>query len=430
MHGHHHCPRPTGNPLARYVRARLRRRLFMWFGASIVLSLVTVGVVSSLVGQVSEPAWKRGFERAQLFAGHELALVWDRPAEREALVRRFAADLDVDVELRDAAGGVLQAEGGPCRYPAFRAAVSRGGAQLGTVSACLGRYHAGEGWKLFLPVALAAAVLWAASGRVARRLARPLSDLAQVVQDIGAGKLSARAPVPRHQDEVAVVAEAVNEMAARLEKQLADQRELLAAVSHELRTPLARIRLLAELGRTGAATGRTFDDLDREVMEIDALVGELLDSSRIDFSALTPKELSIADVAVRALERAGVEPTCLSVETDLKSVSADATLLARALANLIENAKRHGGGLVQLLVRSRPGFVTFEAHDAGPGIAPGDEAAVFEPFRKPADGQARREGSLGLGLALVKRIAVAHGGSAFARNRPEGGACVGIELPA
>ncbi|MHB8878659.1 MAG: HAMP domain-containing sensor histidine kinase [Myxococcaceae bacterium] len=428
MHPHCH-PEPRGNPLGRYVRSRLRRRLFLWFGAAILLSALAFGLVMSLIGRVNEPWWRRGIERVQLHVGHEVARVWDQPLEREDLLRRMAADLDVDLRLEDLSGAVLHSVGERCAYPEFKAKVVRGGATLGTVSACLERHHSRHGWNLFLPLALAGAVLWAISGRVARRLTRPLSELASVVKEIGGGKLSARAPIPHGQDEVAVVAEAVNDMAARIEKQLGDQRELLAAVSHELRTPLSRIRLLIELARTGGATDQTFDDLDREVVEVDSLVGELLGSSRIDFAALSPRELSIADVAIRALERAGVEPTRLTVEAGPPKLSADATLLARALANLIENAKRHGGGLERLVVRFRPGFVSFEAEDKGPGIAEGDEARVFEPFRKRADGQERKDGSLGLGLALVQRIAQAHGGSAFARNRPGGGACVGLELP-
>jgi signal transduction histidine kinase len=412
------------------VRARLHRRLFMWFGATILLSTLVVSAVMSVVGRVSEPWWKKGLERGQLYLGNEFAEVWDLPAERDARARRMAADLDVDLELKDARGLGLLTVGERCAKPGLEAPVFRGGAKLGSVGLCLERYHPAQGWKMFLPLLVAVAVIWAASGRVARRLARPLSELAEVVKQLGNGDLSARARVLRGEDEVAVVAVAVNDMAARIEKQLADQRELLAAVSHELRTPLSRIRLLIELARTGAATGKTFDDLDREVVEVDALVGELLASSRIDFAALSVRALPVADVAVRALERAGVDPTKLSVEAEKPQVSADATLLARALANLIENAKRHGGGLEKLVVRSRPGFVVFEAHDAGPGFSPGQETAVFEPFAKLAEGQERKEGSLGLGLALVQRIAVAHGGKAFAQNRPEGGACVTLELPA
>jgi signal transduction histidine kinase len=116
------------------------------------------------------------------------------------------------------------------------------------------------------------------------------------------------------------------------------------------------------------------------------------------------------------------------VETDDVHAEADATLLLRAIGNLIDNAERHGKGLVRLSLRSHPGGIAVEAEDAGPGF-PGDELGrAFEPFRRRGPG--RDDGrSLGLGLSLVRRIAEAHRGRAYARNRDGGGAAVGIELP-
>ena len=103
-------------------------------------------------------------------------------------------------------------------------------------------------------------------------------------------------------------------MAARIERQLADQRELLAAVSHELRTPLARIRLLVEIARrrgaagSGKPTPATLDEIEREAIEIDTLVGELLASARLDFQALSRSRSTRWRSARRALERAGEAP--------------------------------------------------------------------------------------------------------------------------
>ena len=239
-------------------------------------------------------------------------------------------------------------------------------------------------------------------------------------------------------------------MAEKIEAHVSEQRQLLAQVSHELRTPLARIRLLTELGRE-KHDAKTFDELDREVMEIDALVGDLLASSRIDFQVLSQRPVDVVEAAGRALERAGEDPAKLVVEVaDLRDsdpehgsggavldppapvtaadvdveVRADATLLARALANLIDNAKKHGGGLEVLRVGRRNGHLSIAAEDQGSGFVDGEEARVFEPFFKRGEA-----GSLGLGLSLVKRIAESHQGVAFAENRPGGGARVGIELP-
>jgi signal transduction histidine kinase len=215
-------------------------------------------------------------------------------------------------------------------------------------------------------------------------------------------------------------------MAGRLEGQLTEQRELMAAVSHELRTPLARIRLLVEIARQGRLDPRTLDEIDREAIEIDTLVGELLASARLEFQALAAKPLEAGALARRALERAGEDPGKLSMTPPAIPFAADPTLVARALANLVDNARKHGGGLDRMQVGTRAGAVVFEVLDRGPGFAPGEETRVFDRFYRGENGGAH--GSLGLGLALVRRIAEAHGGSARASNRPGGGACLTLEL--
>jgi signal transduction histidine kinase len=235
-----------------------------------------------------------------------------------------------------------------------------------------------------------------------------------------------------------VLSSAFNDMAVRLERQLTEQRELLAAVSHELRTPLARIRLLVEIARQSAGTlpkgapaavpPATLDDIEREAIEIDTLVGELLASARLEFQAVTRKPLEAGEAARRALERAGEDAGKLALPAAPLPFVADPTLIARALANLIDNARKHGGGLDRIAVRAGDGTVVFEVSDRGPGFAAGDETRVFDRFYR-GNGGAEHHGSLGLGLALVRRIAVAHGGRADAGNRPEGGARVALELP-
>ena len=293
----------------------------------------------------------------------------------------------------------------------------------------------------FIVLAFVIMVLWGVSGRIARRLTRPIAELARVAQEIGKGNLSARYTFTKHgrTGEAFLIGLSINEMAERIERQLRDQRELLAAVSHEVRTPLARIRMLVELGRSKPAPAgflvdaKTLDDLDREVIEIDALIGELLASSRLDFAALTRSDLEGGDVARRALERQNLSPG-LTVPDAPLPFSADPTLVQRALANLLHNAVVHAGGVDALVVShvvSDVGpSIRFAVLDRGPGLPKGEEAKVFESFYRGTSGTDPAHSALGLGLALVQRIAVAHGGRAFAEARGDGpGACMGIELP-
>jgi signal transduction histidine kinase len=313
----------------------------------------------------------------------------------------------------------------------------------GLVAAGISRVFGVDGHHL--PRSIAAIVffifiLWSVSGKLARGLARPFVELSRVAQEIGKGNLDARYTFGRRgrTGESFLIGLSINQMAERIGKQIRDQRELLAAVSHEVRTPLARIRVLAELGRMHGVTegfvvdAKMLDDLDREVIEIDALIGELLASSRLDFAALTRVDLEAGDVARRALERQTLTPTLLLPDEPV-TFTADPTLIQRALANLLHNAVVHAGGVDAMVVTGTPGTVRFEVKDRGPGIAAGEEKKVFESFYRGPSGAESNDythSALGLGLALVERIAKAHGGHAFAEARKDGaGACMGIEIP-
>lgn len=413
--------------LGLYMRWRLRRRIFWWFGATIVLTFVVAGATMSAFGQ-GAASWHREIERARALVEHSFERVWANPVEREALARTVAQDVEADVTLRDASGARLLEIGRPCQRGSFVAPVRAGGVQVGEVAVCLARERQHGGPRMFLALGAGALVIWAISGRIARRLARPFDQLAAIAGEIGGGRLGARIELDRCPDEdVAVVARVMNEMAKRIEKQLADQRELLAAVSHEIRTPLSRVRILTELARDGADAQKTFDGIDAEVMEIDALVSELLASARLDFAAAKPIDLDALDAARRALERASVDASVLDAPEPL-SVHADPTLLARALANLLDNAQRHAGAVERFSVTAEGDRVRFAVLDHGPGIAPGDEQKIFESFYRRGRDDAKKP-SLGLGLALVRRIAEAHGGRVTANNRDGGGAIIAIELP-
>ncbi len=286
-----------------------------------------------------------------------------------------------------------------------------------------------------LPIALSIGTisLWMLVGAIAWRITAPLVELVKLVRDLGQGKLDRRMrlhPYARHRGEVAVLARAVNDMAARIERQIADQRELLAGVSHELRTPLGHLRVLIDTARErpdALDQAKLLDELEREAVELDELVDQLLAHSRLELDHVDRRSVDPVALAVRALERAGIDASRLEVESEVETIQADPTLLGRALANLVANARTHGRGLERLRVRDgEPGELCFEIEDRGPGFAPGEGDSVFEAF---VQGRENQGGSLGLGLALVRRIALAHSGRTWARNLDGAGACVGFSIP-
>lgn len=277
-------------------------------------------------------------------------------------------------------------------------------------------------------IGLGLMLLWGLTGRLARRITRPISEVVRVADAFGSGDFAARVNLGRaRHGEAHALGRVFNGMADRIEKQLADQRALLATVSHELKTPLSRIRILAEFVRGGlgddAGAGereralKKLADVESEVSELDALVGDLLASSRIDFASMSTAKLDPAEIAARALEAADLDGSLLEVAEGVTSFPGDPTLAVRAVVNLLDNARKHAGGPKSLRVYMHHANVVFEVRDEGAGIPAGID--LFAPFQRRSDDAS----STGLGLSLVKRIALAHGGFAEAENvTPRGSA--------
>jgi two-component system OmpR family sensor kinase len=261
-----------------------------------------------------------------------------------------------------------------------------------------------------------------ASGAIAWRLTAPLLIVIDAARRIGDGDLKTRIDARRHGGETRVLAEAVNDMAARIERQMADQRELLAAVSHELRTPLGHMRILIETERERGGDRPALSELDAEIVRLDDLVGRLLASSRLDFGHLERRDVEVGPLVADVATQAGIGADKIAADEDTRA-AIDPTLIRRALSNLIDNARVHGGGAVAVRVERRGEDVALEVDDAGPGVPDARRADAGKPF-VPSSG-----GGLGLGLALVHRIAAAHGGRAWIVDRPGGGARVGFAVP-
>ncbi len=269
-------------------------------------------------------------------------------------------------------------------------------------------------------LALALLMLSVISGALAWQMTRPLLLVVRAARDIGDGKLDTRIEAGHHRGELHVLATAINDMAARIEQQIKDQRELLAAVSHELRTPLGHMRVLIDTARDGHHP-RALDELEREVLVLDDLVGRLLAQSRLEFGNLDRRPLDLGELVTDVATSAGIAPEAIEAIGDVRA-AIDPTLVRRAIANLIENARRHGGGAVAVRIERRGRQVAIEVDDAGPGFPADRRADAFRAF-VPS-----KAGGLGLGLALVSRIAVAHDGGAWIADRPGGGARVGFAV--
>ena len=267
---------------------------------------------------------------------------------------------------------------------------------------------------------------------VVRRLTRRLEALKRGVEQFGAGALDHRVEVSGA-DEVAAVAASFNVAAARVEALVQSHRSLLANASHELRSPLARMKMAVSMlaEATPAQRDTLKAEIYRNVAELDSLVEEVLLASRLDVAENPLHHDKVDLIAVAAEEAARVGA---HVEgSGSVYVMGDERLLRRAVRNLLENAQRYGGGEVEIgLARVRlrnDDFVSLEVCDRGPGVPEAMRERIFEPFfRLP--GHAEQTGGVGLGLALVKQIAVRHGGSVRCEARQGGGSRFVIEVPA
>jgi heavy metal sensor kinase len=267
---------------------------------------------------------------------------------------------------------------------------------------------------------------------------RPVEAMRRRAAEISAAEPDERLPVGSARDELSRLGETLNAMLARIHDALERERRFLDDASHELRTPLTlhktELEIALRYGRDPAelraAIASAIDEADR----LTELAEDLLVVARSEDGAgdLDLERISVGPLLEGTRERfrdpAAATGRAVEVEADgALAVEADRRGLERALANLVENAFRHGGGEVSLRARRANGSVELHVADRGPGFPPDFLDHAFERFSR-AD-PARTRGGTGLGLAIVDRIARAHGGRARAANRADGGADVWIELP-
>jgi two-component system, OmpR family, sensor kinase len=263
-------------------------------------------------------------------------------------------------------------------------------------------------------------------------LSRPLRGLAGAARRVEAGDLDARAE-PGGAREQREVAEAFNDMTDRLSRVLEAQREFVANASHQLRTPLTGLRLRIEAAALKAgdpALASELDAAEREAERLARLVTSLLALAREGDRPGAPRPVSLADAARAAVERWETQGRIIADgEDDVFAATSDEDV-AIVLDNLIENALRYApsGSEVAIHWRREGDRAVLVVDDEGAGLSPGEEVQIFERFARGSAG--RGVSGSGLGLPIVATLARRWGGTAWLRNRPEGGARGQIELPA
>lgn len=283
------------------------------------------------------------------------------------------------------------------------------------------------GW-LTLAVLL---VLTALAYASVRRLLRPLEDIREGARRFGGGRFDQPIAVRRH-DELGQLAGDINAMAANLHAMLEAKRSLLLAISHELRSPLTRARLHVELlPEAGELAGRR-EALLRELQEMAALVGDLLESERLGggHAALQRESVDLGVLAREVLDAlAIVEPgagaIALQLSQGLEALSLDAARMRLLLRNLLVNAVRHGSGEQppSLSITRHAGprdLLSISVRDHGPGVPPNALDQLGQAFWRPDEARGRDTGGAGLGLHLCRLVAQAHGGRLLLRNRDPG----------
>jgi signal transduction histidine kinase len=274
-----------------------------------------------------------------------------------------------------------------------------------------------------------------------RSLTAPLSRLATAAHDIGARNFSRRVELAGS-DEVREVAQAFNDMAGQLQQAETLRRNLMADVAHELRTPLSVLQgnLRALLDDLYPLDKAEIGRLYTQTRLLGRLVADLHDLAQAEAGQLSLTYQTI-DLAHLVCETAGshqpvAEESGITLQTEidpeLPALSADEGRITQVLHNLITNALRHtpSGGAIGIRATTTAGAVVLTVQDNGDGIAPEHLPHIFDRFYRTDGSRARTSGGAGLGLAIVRAIVLAHGGSIDAVSAGVGqGSTFTVRLP-
>jgi len=275
---------------------------------------------------------------------------------------------------------------------------------------------------------------------LAWNLTRPMRQLREGFARVSNGDLSVRLyPMMRKRhDELSNVAEAFDAMVERLDTLVRAREELLHDISHELRSPLARLQLATGLARqTPSSVNASLDRIDEEARRLDKMIGELLTLSRAEHESMPDEQYFdltglvhavVTDVRYEA-QIPGVQVDFHVDENADYTVRGNAELIRRGIENVLRNALRFSlpGQHIEVRLKAEQQWLAIRVRDQGPGVDEEKLSSIFDPFvrvNSPLLGK-----GYGLGLAIVRKVVLAHHGEVQAVNRPEGGLELTIRLP-
>jgi signal transduction histidine kinase len=271
---------------------------------------------------------------------------------------------------------------------------------------------------------------------VAGRALRPVHHITETARQASERSLGARVALAGPDDELKELGDTFDAMLDRLEVAFESQRTFAANASHELRTPVAILHAEADVRLAEPGLSDSEQEFARRVQTaalrservIDALLAlSRSQSSMIERVAIDLAELA-GDVAGDLAPAADARGIDLDVTLDTAEVAGDRSLLERLIANLVDNAIRHNfeGGWLRLVVGAAPGVATITVENTGPELSGEEVGHLFEPFHRSRNGSPDGHG---LGMAIVRSVAAAHGGAARAAPREGGGLMVTVQLP-
>jgi signal transduction histidine kinase len=380
----------------------VRVRLAAWYALAVLVAGGAVLVGATLLATDGLRSYQA--EVNDRMANQIVARLMERPSERERaeLLRMMPVDLEA-----------IRREG-PGFQPYVRIhRAMRADAEAAAAAAEQRRVLTRAGLALLALVVASAAAGYALAGRTLR----PVRRITATAQEISAGALGRRIAATGPRDELRELADTFDAMLERLDRAFTEQQRFAAAASHELRTPLAVMRTAIDVALEAPDTvpsprlERMIATLRETIARSERLVERLLVLARGERPAGAGETVRLDELAGRCAAEARDRGAQVEVRLTPTTVQGDPVLLEHLVRNLVDNGVRHGGG-------------TLEITTGRPALTVRSNGARLDDDQLPRMGAGR-----GIGLAVVRSVAAAHGGRVTLTARPEGGLAVEVSLP-